>query len=225
MSSSYGQYCPVAKAMELLDERWTMLVIRELLVGSRHFAELRRGVPRMSPSLLSKRLRTLQRAGIVERREDGNRVEYRLTEAGADLAPIVEALGEWGMRWMPQLGDEDLDPHLLVWDMHRGVDADAVPEGRTVVRLTFVDVAKPARDWWLVIKPDAVDVCHDDPGFGVHLAVESDLRTLTRVWRGDRSWPDALRAGDVAVRGAEPLRRGFPEWLRLSAAGATPSLA
>ena len=108
MSSHYGQFCPVAKAMELLDERWTLLVVRELMMGSRHFNALRRGVPRMSPALLSKRLQTLVRAGVVERWEDGNRVTYQLTEAGKELEPIVEALGRWGTRWIPELGDEDL---------------------------------------------------------------------------------------------------------------------
>jgi DNA-binding HxlR family transcriptional regulator len=134
--SAYGQFCPVSKAMELLDERWTMLVVRELMLGSRHFNELRRGVPRMSPALLSKRLRTLTRAGVVERRDDGPRVSYELTEAGLELKPIVEALGRWGVRWIPELGDEDLDPHLLLWDMHRSVDLPAVPEGRTVLRFS-----------------------------------------------------------------------------------------
>lgn len=150
----------------------------------------------MSPSLLSKRLRRLERAGVVERREGGNRVEYVLTEAGEELGPVVEALGEWGIRWIPELGDEDLDPHLLVWDLHRSVDRSAVPDGRTVVRFCFTDVAKDARDWWLVIKPDEVDVCDEDPGYGVDVAAECDLRTLIRVWRGERSWA-VLTAGDA----------------------------
>ena len=140
--TGYGQFCPVAKAMELLDERWTMLVIRELLCGSRHFNALRRGVPRMSPSLLSARLRTLTRAGLVERYEDGRQVTYVLTPAGEELRPIVEALGQWGLRWVPELGDEDYDPHLLMWDVHRNIDLSAVPPGRTVLRFTFPDVAR-----------------------------------------------------------------------------------
>jgi DNA-binding HxlR family transcriptional regulator len=112
MGSSYHQFCPVAKAMELLDERWTMLVIRELLLGSRHFNDIRRGVPKMSPSLLSKRLRDLTRAGIVERRDE----LYGLTAAGLELAPVVDKLGAWGMRWIGKVGEEDLDPKLLMWE-------------------------------------------------------------------------------------------------------------
>ena len=165
--TTYGQFCPVSKAMELLDERWTMLVIRGLLMGSRHLNDLRRGVPRMSPALLSTRLRTLARAGLVERREAGGRISYTLTEAGEELRPIVVALGEWGTRWVPDLGDADLDPHLLMWDVHRNVDLDAVPPGRTVLDFTFTDVAGKARTWWLVIDPDGVDVRDVDPGHPV----------------------------------------------------------
>jgi DNA-binding HxlR family transcriptional regulator len=129
MSSHYGQFCPVAKAMELLDERWTLLIVRELMMGSQHFNALRRGVPKMSPALLSKRLQMLVRAGVVERWEDGNRVTYRLSESGKELEPIVEALGRWGIRWISELGDEDLDPHLLLWDMRRGIDTEACRTG------------------------------------------------------------------------------------------------
>src|SRR4051812_31809681 len=194
MSTQYGQFCPVAKAMQLLDERWTVLVLRELLLGSRHFNALRRGVPKMSPALLSKRLQTLVKAGVVERWEDGNRVTYQLTEAGKELEPIVMAVGRWGMRWGPELGDEDLDPQLLLWDMHRNVDMEAIPDGRTVVAFHFPDIAPGARRWWLVITHDAVDVCDYDPGFPVRLTVETRLRTMVRIWRADLSWSAALRS-------------------------------
>jgi len=214
--NAYGQFCPVSKAMELLDERWTMLVVRELVMGSRHFNELRRGVPRMSPALLSKRLRTLTRAGVVERRDDGPRVTYALTEAGRELEPIVEALGRWGVRWVPELGDEDLDPHLLMWDMHRNVDLDAVPAGRTVLRFTFTDVPGRARDWWLVIDAEGVDLCDADPGHAVAATVQTDLRTMTEIWRGDRDWSATLRSGALAVHGPAPVVRALPRWLKLS---------
>jgi DNA-binding HxlR family transcriptional regulator len=220
--TGYGQFCPVAKAMELLDERWTMLVIRELLEGSRHFNELRRGLPRMSPALLSSRLRTLVRAGVVERHDDGNRPSYTLTAAGRELRPIVETLGRWGIRWIPNLGDEDLDPHLLMWDIHRNVDLDAVPTGRTVLRVTFRDIAGPARHWWLVITEHGVDLCDADPGHPVTAAVETDLRTLTEVWRGDRSWSTAVRSGGIELTGPAPARRAVPHLLKLSAFAAVP---
>jgi DNA-binding HxlR family transcriptional regulator len=220
--SSYGQFCPVAKAMELLDERWTMLVVRELLEGSRHFNALRRGVPRMSPALLSTRLRTLVRAGVVERYQDGNRISYALTPAGKELRPIIEALGQWGIRWIPDLGDSDLDPHLLMWDIHRNIDLDAVPPGRTVLRFTFRDVPGAARDWWLVITNDGVDPCDFDPGYPITATVQTDLRTLTMVWRGDLSWSQALRSGALELHGPVQVRRAIPRWLKLSAFAPVP---
>jgi len=220
--TSYGQFCPVAKAMELLDERWTMLVVRELVSGSRHFNELRRGVPKMSPALLSKRLRTLTRAGVVERYEDGNRVTYVLTPAGRELAPIVQALGAWGTRWVSLLGDQDLDPHLLMWDMRRSLDLEAMPPGRTVLQFTFPDVPPGARHWWLVVSDDLVDVCDFDPGHPVQATVEADLRTMVMVWRGDVAWEEAVRAGSVAVHASEQVRRAVPRWLKLSLFASVP---
>jgi DNA-binding HxlR family transcriptional regulator len=222
MPSHYGQFCPVAKAMELLDERWTLLVIRELMMGSRHFNALRRGVPRMSPALLSKRLQTLVRAGVVERWEDGNRVTYRLTESGKELEPIVQALGRWGIRWIPELGDEDLDPHLLLWDIHRSVDREAVPDGRTVIGFVFPEVRPATRRWWIVITGEGIDVCDVDPGFPVRVTVETSLRTLTLIWRGDLSWSIALRSGDLVLHGDPQAQRALPRWLTLSSMALTP---
>lgn len=222
MSASYGQFCPVAKAMELLDERWTLLVVRELMMGSRHFNDLRRGLPRMSPALLSKRLQSLARAGVVERWEDGNRVSYQLSRAGKELQPIVEALGAWGIRWVPEIGDEDLDPHLLMWDIHRNIAIEALPEGRTVLRFAFHDVPQSNRDWWIVVNTDGIDVCDADPGFDVRVAVETDLRTLTLVWRGDLSWKSAQQSGALELIGGMTERRAFPGWLKLSPLAPTP---
>ncbi len=219
---SYGQHCPVAKAMELLDERWTMLVVRELVEGSRHFGELRRGVPKMSPSLLSKRLRTLVRYGVVDRSEEGNRVVYRLTPAGEELAPIVESIGRWGVRWVPELGDEDLDPHLLMWDVHRNVDLSAVPQGRTALQFSFPEIKGAGRHWWLVITDDSVDVCDVDPGHPVSATIETGLRTFASVWRGDRRWDDAVGAGDLVVHGPATIRRAVPRWLKLSSLASVP---
>jgi len=222
MVTPYRQFCPVAKAMEVLDERWTLLVIREMIMGSKHFNELRRGLPAMSPSLLSKRLTTLVRAGIVERTVHGQEVEYALTEAGLELRPVLEGLGAWGVRWVPNLGDPDLDPKLLLWDMHRSVDRQVVPAGRTVVHFRFPDVAGKNGRWWLVIGPDDVDVCDVDPGHEVAVTVTGGLRRMVEVWRGDLIWTDALRSGDVRVEGAKELRRAFPSWFLLSAFAAVP---
>jgi DNA-binding HxlR family transcriptional regulator len=222
--SGYGQFCPVAKAMELLDERWTMLVIRELVDGDRHFNDLRRGLPRMSPTLLSRRLQQLTRAGVVERHEDGNDVRYLLTPAGQELRPVIEALGAWGTRWIGELGDEDLDPKLLMWDMHRNVDHECVPPGRTVVQFRFPDVEAKDRDWWLVIASGETDVCDVDPGHEVAVTVVASLRGLVEVWMGDVRWDDALRSGAVRLDGPEQVRRAVPSWFTLSNFATVPRL-
>lgn len=219
---AYGQFCPVAKAMELLDERWTLLIVRELLCGSRHFNEIRNGNPKMSTALLSKRLRMLTRYGIVDRREEGNRVAYTLTPAGEELRPIVEGLGVWGTRWASDLGEQDLDPQVLLWDIHFNIDHTALPLGRTVVQFTFPDVEAGLRDWWLVLTADDADVCDTDPGHGVDVTVQADLRALISVWMGGIAWADAQRAGTVTVHGAEALRRALPSWLKLSVFAAVP---
>jgi len=222
VGSSYHQFCPVAKAMELLDERWTLLLVRELLTGSDRFNQLRRGLPRMSPTLLSRRLHELERAGVLTRQADGTEVRYLLTPAGQELRPVVEALGVWGVRWVPEVGDADLDPKLLLWDMHRHVDPDAVPAGRTVVQFRFPDAARGARDWWLVITAAETDVCDVDPGFDVTVRVTASLRRLVDVWRGEVPWSDALRSGGLEVDGPEALRRAVPRWFTLSPFAGVP---
>jgi DNA-binding HxlR family transcriptional regulator len=222
MGTSYHQYCPVSKAMELLDERWTMLLIRELVLGSERFNDLRRGLPRMSPTLLSRRLQQLERAGVVERRVSGKDVRYTLTEAGHELRPVVEAVGLWGVRWIGELGDEDLDPKLLIWDMHRYVDATAIPPGRTVVQFRFPDAPQGQRDFWIILEQEEVDVCDFDPGYDVAVSVSSSLRTLTQVWRGDIGWSEALRSGSLEVQGPESMRRAVPRWFTLSSFAAVP---
>ncbi|CCI54080.1 MAG: helix-turn-helix transcriptional regulator [Tetrasphaera jenkinsii] len=206
----------MAKAMEILDERWTMLVIRELLMGSRHFNELRRGVPRMSPALLSKRLRALERHGIVTRRLEAQRSIYELTPCGADLFGIVNGLGVWALTWFPELGDDDLDPHLLMFDMRRTIPVQAWPSGRTVVEIRFTDVEPRNGRWWVVVTDENADICSDDPGHPVAVVVTTTLRTMTSLWRGDLSWTAALRSGLVAAEGASGHRRCLGAWFGYS---------
>ncbi len=222
MGAPYHQFCPVAKAMELLDERWTMLVIRELLSGGRRFNDLRRGLPRMSPTLLSKRLNQLVRAGVVDRRREGREVIYQVTPAGEELRPAIELLGAWGIRWTGELGDADLDPKLLMWDLHRNVDLALVPPGTTVVRFDLDGVRARERAWWMVLTPAEVDVCDSDPGHDVDGTVSGRLRDLIAIWRGDRSWIDALRTGTVIVTGSETVRRQIPVWFRPGNFAAVP---
>ncbi len=222
MGSPYFQFCPVAKAMELLDERWTLLVVRELVCGTQHFNDLRRGLPRMSPTLLSRRLHQLVRAGIVDRHVDGTGVRYVLTQAGRELQPVVEALGAWGVRWIGELGDQDLDPSLLMWDMHRNVDHDAVPDGRTVIEFRFPDAPTKARSWWLVISGTEADVCDADPGYDVSVTVTAALRSMVKIWNGNLTWADAFRRDLIEVHGPTELRRAMPRWFTLSTFAAVP---
>jgi DNA-binding HxlR family transcriptional regulator len=220
--SAYGQFCPVAKAMELLDERWTLLVVRELLQGSAHFNDLRRGVPKMSPALLSKRLKSLTRAGLVERTEVGGRSTYSLTECGRELSGVVDALGAWGVRWIGNLGEDDLDPHLLMWDMQRHIPIDDWPRTRTTVTFELTGVAPKVSRWWLVVAEGRADICDFDPGYDIAATVATSLRTLTEIWRGDTSWQRALLDGSAAIAGAVEARKALPRWIGQSAIAAIP---
>jgi DNA-binding HxlR family transcriptional regulator len=220
--STYGQFCPVAKAMELLDERWTLLVVHELLRGSVHFNDLRRGLPKMSPALLSKRLKSLSRAGVVERTEADGRTSYSLTPCGQELAGVVDALGAWGIRWIAELGDDDLDPHLLMWDIRRTISVDAWPRARTVVAFRLAGVARKAAQWWLMVSEGVPDVCDFDPGYEVAATVDTSLLTLTQIWRGDVSWSRAMLSGNVTIHGTSDARRAVPRWLGQSLAAAVP---
>lgn len=214
--STYSQFCPVAKAMELLDERWTLLVVRELLKGSTHFNDLRRGVPKMSPALLSKRLKSLTRAGVLDRTDVDGRTRYVLTQCGQELAAVVEELGRWGARWIGELGEDDLDPHLLMWDMRRTVPIDRWPRVRTVVAFRLSGVAPKAARWWLVVTDGQADACDFDPGYEIAATVETSLRTLTQVWRGDVSWSRAMLDGSLTVSGVQEARQEVPRWLGTS---------
>jgi DNA-binding HxlR family transcriptional regulator len=213
----YGQFCPVALAAEVVGERWTPLVLRELLSGSRRFNDLRRGVPKMSPSLLSRRLRQLARAGVVERRVAGRTVEYHLTAAGEELRPIVEGLGAWGKRWVGGgLDRENLDATLLMWDVRRNVRRDRLPGRRVVVAFRFPDAPPAHRRFWLVLSPEEVDLCLRDPGHEVDLVATTGLATFTALWLGDLDWTAALATGRVALDGPAALRRALPDWLGAS---------
>lgn len=211
--SSYGQFCPMSKAMEILDERWTLLIIREMLLGSTHFNDLRRGVPKMSPALLSRRLKSLARAGVVERHDTDGRTSYTLTPCGRELDDVVVALTTWGARWVGELGDEDLDPHLLMWDIRRTVPIDAWPRARTVVAFTLTGVAPRTAHWWLVVADGHAEMCDFDPGYEVSATVQTSLRTMIEIWRGNLPWGRCLVDGSAVITGIADARRAVPQWL------------
>lgn len=187
--AGYKQFCPLSMAAELLCTRWTMVLLRELVAGSTRFNDLRRGVPKMSPTLLSQRLKDLEAGGIVERTEvksEKGVFEYRLTEAGRDLRPVVEAMGFWGQKWVEaRLSLKNLDPSLLMWDMRRNLNPSPLPDGRTVIQFLYHDLPATKRSWWLIVeKQGDVDLCWYDPGFDVDLYVSTDLCTMTSIWMG-----------------------------------------
>lgn len=209
----YGQFCPIAKASEVLGERWTNLVIRELAAGSESFNDLRKGLPLMSPSLLSTRLKFLEKCEVIERKQKDGHVSYALTKAGEELVPIIFQLGTWGHRWVrSDLSTEDLDPSLLIWDMHRSLKVDYFKGGRSVIKIEFSDQSAKYRHWWLVIKDGTVDVCLKDPGHEIDLMISSDLRTLTAVWIGDNTIMNAIRENKVVVTGSSHLRKNIAVW-------------
>jgi HxlR-like helix-turn-helix len=176
----------------------------------------------MSPTLLSKRLSQLVRAGIAERHDVNGNVRYTLTSAGRELQPVVEALGIWGTRWIGEIGDEDLDPKLLLWDMHRDIDHHAVPAGRTTIHFTFPGMPASSWNWWLVIAAGQADVCDADPGFPVAITITAALRHMVQVWRGDVDWHTALRSGNITIAGPEEMRRSVPHWFTLSVFAPVP---
>jgi len=222
----YGQFCPVAKAAELFCERWTPLIVRDLVLGATRFSELQRGVPLMSPTLLSRRLRQLEDEGVIERRTlpSGRGWSYHLTCAGRELAPVVEALGVWGQRWTRrQLAEGEINLGLLVWALERSVKPTAFGEARTVVQLDLMDQPNAKRRWWFVNEAGHVELCLEDPGFEVGLYLACALRDMIYIVRGDLPLARAISAGSLEVHGPSALRAAFADWLNLSPLAAVRS--
>lgn len=224
---SYGQFCPVAMAAEVLCTRWTMVLVREMVAGSTRFNDLRRGVPRMSPSLLSQRLKELEAAGVVSRSpatDDPAVHEYRLTKAGRDLQSVVEAFGFWGQKWVDtQATLKNLDPSLLMWDMRRNLDPSPLPTRRTVVSFHYPELSEARRNWWLVVDPTSeVDLCSADPGYEVDLWVTTDLRTMTAIWMGVTRVSDVQ--DKIQLDGDPLIARTMQTWLGLSPFAVQPKL-
>jgi hypothetical protein len=176
----------------------------------------------MSPALLSKRLKSLTRAGVIERSEIDGRTNYSLTPCGQELAGVVDALGSWGVRWIGELGEQDLDPHLLMWDIRRTITVADWPRSRTTVAFILDGVAPKASRWWLVVADGQADVCDFDPGYEVTGTVQTSLRTLIEIWRGDTGWARSVLDGSVALSGPGEVRRAIPKWLGQSTAAAIP---
>jgi DNA-binding HxlR family transcriptional regulator len=218
---SYKQFCPVAMAAEILCTRWTVVLLRELVAGSTRFNDLRRGVPRMSPALLSQRLKELEAAGVVSRTPSPSEpgiFEYHLTASGRELEPLVSAFGIWGQRWVEtKLSLQHLDVSLLMWDMRRNLDPTPMPKRRSVIQFYYTDLPPAQRTWWLLVEPKlGVDLCSIDPGFDVDLYVSTDLRTMTAIWMGLDSVRAAVSAERMLLTGDRPLAANMQAWLGLS---------
>lgn len=224
MRRGYGQYCPLALAAELLCERWTILVVSRLIDGCRRFNEIHKGVPKISATLLSQRLAQLEHAGLVERRPlaEGRGHEYVLTQAGAELEPLIMDLAVWGQRWARDMVTEDLDPAFLAWSMHTRLNTDAMPAGRTVIEFEFTGTPASLRRFWLVHADGMVDMCLKDPGYDVDLRVMSDLQTFVEAWRGIRSMRREIASGTIRLEGPSKHKRDFSNWLLLSALAPFP---
>ena len=216
---SYKQFCPVAMAAEILCSRWTIVLLRELVAGSTRFNDLRRGVPRMSPALLSQRLKDLESAGVLGRSEVQPGVhEYTLTAAGRELEPLILAFGTWGQRWIEsKVSLQHLDAPLLMWDMRRNLDIEPLPKRRSVIQFQYADAPKGHRVWWLIVNPDGgVDLCAVDPGFDVDLYATCSLRTITAIWMGFETVPAAVAAKRLMLVGNRDIRSNMQTWLGLS---------
>ena len=222
----YRQFCPVSKASELLGERWTLLIIRELLAGARRFNELQRGMAQISPTMLTKRLGQLCTDGLVIRKRiPGQKgYEYYLSQAGEELAPVIRAIGEWGMKWARgKMEDTDLDVELLMLYLERSIDPTRLVGPETVIQFRFPDLKK-LQKWWLVVSGKNIDVCLRDPGKEVDVRFDVDLRTMIEVWMGDRTYRSAIREGKLKLSGSAALTRSVTDWMASSAfAGLPPS--
>jgi DNA-binding HxlR family transcriptional regulator len=219
--SRHKQFCPLAMASDILCSRWTMMLLSELLRGTSRFNDLRRGLPRMSPALLSKRLKELETAGIVLRSrssEGPDLYEYSLTEAGFAVEPIIDAMGDWGHRWVTtQASMAHLDVKLLMWNMRRNIDPNPMPRRRSVIQIVYRDLPVPTRNWWVLVEPDReIELCSIDPGYDVDLYVTTDLRTMTEVWMGYGRAARAIDEGRLVLVGDRELEGSFQSWLGAS---------
>lgn len=217
---SYKQFCPVAMAAEILCTRWTIVLLREMFAGSTRFNDLRRGLPRMSPALLSQRLKELEEAGVIERKRgnEANLYEYHLTRSGRELGPIIEAFGVWGQRWVEsELSLENLDVSLLMWDMRRNFNATPAPKRRTTIQFLYSGLPPNKRQWWMIVAPnEATELCFVDPGYDVDLYVATDLRTMTAIWMGLDTVRKAVADDRIKLTGDRKLAADLQTWLGLS---------
>lgn len=213
----YGQFCPISKATEILGEKWTMLIVRELLLGATRFSQMQKGLGKISPTVLNKRLDTLQKVGLVVRRQvpEQRATEYQLTEAGRELYPIIFQLAEWGMRWARgQMTDEELDVEMLMGNVQSRIAPQKLPGGKTVIHFHYTDLDNYG-DWWIKVENEDVDLCVDNPGIDIDVNITTDLRTMTEVWMGDIPIRQARDSGKLKIVAPSAYTRDIKSWLGL----------
>jgi DNA-binding HxlR family transcriptional regulator len=216
---SYGQYCPIAIGSELVGDRWITLILRELILGSSRFNEIARGLPGISRTLLSDRLRQLERSGLIRREGAGNGAPaYRLTPAGEDLEPVIWSLGEWAVRWRYFADPEDhqLDDAHLMWCMQNRVCFERVPPGKVVIQFEVTGHRGRMNHYWLILEHGEATACLKDPGFEPSLVMATSSRELHRIWLGRTTLAESLASGATVLSGPLELRRAFPQWFAWS---------
>lgn len=212
-----GSLCPAIKAADVIGDKWTLLILRELFLGNARYAEFQRALPRISPTILSKRLKQLEQDGLVIRKAAGGKSrEYRLTPCGREVAPIIDHLSRWGLRWARrQIQDEDLDVSAFMWDYHRTLKTEELPDGETVFNVQFPDLDSH-NEWWLIARPQKVDLCTDDPGMEPDIWLSHTLTAAAAIWMGDIDVKSAIKAGDVTLSGPTQITRAVDHWFPTS---------
>ena len=209
-----GSLCPAIKSADIIGDKWILLILREMFLGSSRFNDFQRALPRISPTILSKRLKKLEADGLIIRKASpcGKTLEYRLTRSGRELGPVLEQMATWGLRWARRsFADEDLDAGTFMWDFHRTLKVEALPGGQTVICVKLQD-GSTYSTWWLVINDQTVDLCTDDPGRDIDVYISSSLATLVEVWMGDTTVRSALTANTIMLTGAPHLTRSPASW-------------
>lgn len=217
--SHYGQYCPMALAAEVLCERWNLLILRRVIDGCHRFNQIHQGVPKISATLLSKKLLALEACGLIKktRAVGGRRYDYEPTPACLELEPITNSIAVWGQRWAREMTAGDFDPEFLLFSMHRRLDTSRMPQGRTVIAFKFTSAPKHCNRFWLMHSDGVVEMCLKDPGYPEDVHVQSDLKRFIEAWRGIRHLRTEIRTGAIKVNGPAKLVRAFPGWLMRSA--------
>ncbi len=212
--SGYGQYCPIAKAAEVLGEKWSILILRELCLADQSFNSLRKGMPLVSPTLLSKRLKTLAFHNIIKRIETSDGVFYQMDEAGLELKEMIMQLGIWGQRWVKSdYGKGDIDASLLVWDLHRSINLTYFSDEQKVIQFEFFDAPAKHRFFWLVIKNQSADMCIKNPGYEVDLYIKTFAKDFTEMWMGEVPYKSLSKNNKIKLEGDRVLKNSFTKWL------------